>query len=105
MFIKTFLVGLLLAVKFARAYIDRNRDGIQAHADPATFAAVLNFFDAANVLIEFLLGSPVIALGKRVRANSEEYRAVMSELGQQRSFSNVQRRPAQISRDGGQTWQ
>lgn len=80
MFVKTFLVGLALALKAARAYIDRNQDGIKEHVSSVDWLQVLNCLDAINVVLDLLIGSPVMSLGKRVKRNSEQYQTVMSNL-------------------------
>lgn len=104
MFVKTFLVGLMLALKAARAYIDRNQDGIKEHLSSVDWLAVLNALDAINAVLDILIASPVVALGTRVKRNSEEYRTTISNL---RSMSTDEyvRIPARVvRREEAQKW-
>ena len=80
MFVKTFLVGLLLTLKAARAYIERNQDGVKDHTTSEEWLKVLNALDAIVQVIDFLLGSPILALGKRVSRTNPAYIATLSKL-------------------------
>lgn len=80
MFVKTFLVGLLLTLKAARSYINRNEDGIKAHMSDVDYMRVLNALDAITAVIDVLIGSPILAMGARVKRTDPTYQATLSNL-------------------------
>lgn len=97
MWVKTFLVGLRLAAMVYRAYVNRNRDGLEENTSGEEMAWILNAYDAIQDVINILQGSPVMALGKRVKRNSPEYQAVLANLRETRkSEARIVRTPAKV---------
>lgn len=97
MYVKTFLVGLLLAMKAARAYIERNQDGVKDHSTAPGWLRILNALEAITAVISDLLGNPIVALGARVKRTSPEYQATLNNLRQE-SVDDYIRIPARVMR-------
>ena len=80
MFIRTFLVGLLLIFKAARAYVHRNQDGLEEHTTGEEMAFILNAVDALTDVINLFAGNSFVLMGSRTKPNSEVYVAAKNNL-------------------------
>lgn len=99
MFIKTFLVGLMIFFKAARAYVNRNRDGLEEHTTGEEMAFILNAVDAITDVINLFLPNTFLTLEGKGKQKQQNYKTALSKLREIKANEPKYRRiPASVER-------